>query len=289
MPRNPRLNLDALDTYYVTVPSICECNELYVTRGKQQVKIEFMFCDKKHSINRIKQPKLFALETKKEFNVLALESLFADKLTTLGPNTIGIPEDRADEQMKQIYDVITLFLENRENLFKNKELVILNYKKVAKEECEIHNILYNFEKLLEDMKGLINSVKHIELNNELQQRAKDFQSLYLRRLANRTKSKWAIVGFQLGVIVDLIFSENSKDEKFYKIEELINKLQFKNIRGPERSRKLNGVRDALKTKFGLLEGPSENLFRKTSERIIWELINFVTIEEIIEATNQLSE
>ncbi|MGI6778200.1 MAG: hypothetical protein ACOX7R_09385 [Acetivibrionales bacterium] len=64
-----------------------------------------MFSNHRYDINKIKQPELFALETEKEFNILALESLFADKLTTLGPTTIGVSDERADEQFKQIYDV----------------------------------------------------------------------------------------------------------------------------------------------------------------------------------------
>lgn len=104
-PKNPKLGLEALETYFVTVPSICEEKELFSSRGKQEVKIEFMFSNHRYDINKIKQPELFALETEKEFNILALESLFADKLTTLGPTTIGVSDERADEQFKQIYDV----------------------------------------------------------------------------------------------------------------------------------------------------------------------------------------
>lgn len=121
-PQNPKLGLDALETYFETVPSVCDDKELFTTKGKQEVKIEFMFSNHEYAINKIKQPELFALETEKTFNVLAFESLFADKLTTLGPKTIGISDERGDEQFKQIYDVITLFVSNMDQIFKNKEL-----------------------------------------------------------------------------------------------------------------------------------------------------------------------
>jgi len=96
-------------------------------------------------------PELFVLETEKEFNVLALNNLFSDKLTTLGPNTIGISDERSDEQLKQIYDVITLFISNIDQIIRDKEEVRNNYSKVAKMECEFCDMMYNPKILQEDM------------------------------------------------------------------------------------------------------------------------------------------
>ena len=154
-PKNPKLGLDALETYFETVPSVCDKKELFSSKGSQEVKIEFLFSENEYVINKIKQPELFALETEKEFNVLALENLFADKLTTLGPTTIGVSDERADEQFKQIYDVITLFVSNIDQIITNKEFVRERYEKVAKVECQIHSIAYESEYLFEDMKLLI--------------------------------------------------------------------------------------------------------------------------------------
>ena len=112
VPKNPKLGLDALETYHSKVPSICEIDELYISKGSQEVKVEFLFTTDEYPIDKIKRPLLFACDTGREFNILSLECLFADKLTTLGPSTIGIPDDRADEQFKQLYDVI-IFQEPR--------------------------------------------------------------------------------------------------------------------------------------------------------------------------------
>lgn len=79
-PKNPKLNLDSLETYFLTVPSICNEQELYSTGGKQEVKIEFIFSGDEYAINKIRQAVLFALETQRAFNVLAFENLFADTL-----------------------------------------------------------------------------------------------------------------------------------------------------------------------------------------------------------------
>ncbi|MGI6623787.1 MAG: nucleotidyl transferase AbiEii/AbiGii toxin family protein [Acetivibrionales bacterium] len=282
-PKNPKLGLEALETYFVTVPSICEEKELFSSRGKQEVKIEFMFSNHRYDINKIKQPELFALETEKEFNILALESLFADKLTTLGPTTIGVSDERADEQFKQIYDVITLFISNMDRIIKNKDKVKANYEKVAKLECEMHGIPFDPENLYKDMMLLINRVKNIESNSTLLQRANDFQALYLRNIVNRDKAQWAIVGYQLKLLVEYIFQDDAKILQFREIEELIEKLKFENIHGPERGRLNREARSLLEANFKTIEGLSLDLFRKRIDRIIWELVSFVSFDAIVTA------
>jgi hypothetical protein len=286
-PKSPKLGLDALETYFGTVPSVCDDKELFATKGKQEVKIEFMFSNQEYAINKIKQPELFALETEKEFNILSFENLFADKLTTLGPTTIGVSDERADEQFKQIYDVITLFVSNIDQIFRNKELVKLNYEKVAKVECLIHRIPYNPDELFEDMKLLINRVKNIERDSHLLQRANDFQALYLRSIVNRDKAQWAIVGYQLDFLVDFLFHEDTKILRFREIEEFIDKLKFEDTRGPERGRINKEVRDALETNFREIEKLSANIFKKRIDRIIWELVSVVNLDVIKESVSNI--
>ncbi|MDX9917194.1 MAG: nucleotidyl transferase AbiEii/AbiGii toxin family protein [Gudongella sp.] len=279
-PKNPKLRLDTLYTYYMTVPSICNEQELYSTRGKQEVKIEFIFSKDKYEINKIKQPELFALETEKEFNILAFEELFGDKLTTLGPKTIGISDDRSDEQVKQIYDVITLFVSNFDRVLKNKQQIKENYEKVARVECQIHNLSYNLDLLLEDMTALIGRLKNIESDDEFLQRANDFQALYLRRSVNRDKAEWAIVGYQLELLIDYIFADDLRIVRFKEIHEFIGKLKFEHIKGPGRGILNREVRSILETSFGEFSVLSKDLFKKRIDRIIWELITFVDFQKI---------
>jgi len=285
VPKNPKLALDTLETYFHTVPSICNEQELFTTKGKQEVKIEIIFSKDKYEINKIKQPELFALETEKEFNILAFENLFGDKLTTLGPNTIGISDERSDEQVKQIYDVITLFVSNLDQVMKNKRLIKENYEKVAHIECQIHNLKYDIDLLLEDMKALIGRLKNIESDGKLLQRANDFQALYLRKSVNRDKGEWAIVGYQLELLIDYIFADDLRIVRFREIDEFIGKLKFEHIKGPERGKVNREVRSILEARFGNITGLSIDLFKKRIDRIIWELITFVDFQTIKDAFN----
>lgn len=279
-PKNPKLGLEVLETYFQTVPSICDEQELFATKGKQEVKIEFVFLKDDYEINKIKQTELFALETEKEFNILAFENLFADKLTTLGPNTIGISDERADEQVKQIYDVITLFVSNLDQVLKNKQLIKENYENVAHVECQIHNLKYDKELLLADMKALIGRLKNIESDSRLLQRANDFQALYLRKSVNRDKAEWAIVGYQLELLINYIFKDDLKVLQFKEIDELLEKLKFEHIRGPERGKLNKEVRSALEANFKNTNGLSQDLFKKRIDRIIWELVEYVDFQKI---------
>jgi hypothetical protein len=282
IPKNPRVALDALDTYYEKVPSICTNEELFSSNGRQEVKIEFLYSDNDYKINKISKPMLFALESEHEFNILAFENLFADKLTTLGPNTIGIPDEKEHEQIKQIYDVITLFISNIDKVINQRDLIKNNYEKVARAECKMHNIEYDEKLLLKDMKVLINRLKSIENDKALIQQTKDFQSLYLRKEVNRNKLEWAIVGYQLEFITDYIFGNNNKVLFFLETIEYLKTLKFEDIRGPERGRILTKIKHTLQEHFGSITHLSKNLFKKNIDRIIWELEIFVDLNTIKE-------
>lgn len=281
-PRNPKLGLDDLDTYFMTVPSICSEKELFSTNGKQEVKIEFIFSGNTYSINRVSNVNLFALESDREFNILSFEDLFADKLTTLGPNTIGVSDERADEQIKQIYDVITLMITNIDHLIGGKALIRSNYEKVAKMECKLHQIPYEKEELLTDMKILVNRLKNIENENSLLHIANNFQSNYLRKSVNRDKAEWTIVGYQLDLLINFIFGEDYKIVSFEEINNFIETLKFKDIRGPESGKLKQEARDKLEGNFGGHPDLSSGIFKKRVDRIVWELVSYFDIQELKE-------
>lgn len=286
-PKHPKLGLGDLETYFVTVPTICNAADLYAQNGKQEVKIEFLFSAQEYPWQKVKPSSLFALETDKKINLLTLEMLFADKLTTLGPNTIGVPAERADEQFKQIYDVITLFSSNMDQIIDNKEFVRASYIKAAEFECQIHGISYDPDVLFADMQQLIRQVQNIENDDELLQRANDFQSLYLRNSVRRDKAQWAIAGYHLELLANYVFLDDNKIKRFREMQNLIDELNFGAIYGPERGKKIRDVREALKRKFAGVDRLSTELFNKRNDRIIWELFTVISFEEIADALHEL--
>jgi hypothetical protein len=115
----------------------------------------------------------------------------------------------------------------------------------------------------------------------------DFQGLYLRRSVSRDKSEWAIVGFQLDLLAECIFNDDTKIMLFNEINDFLVKLRFIHIRGPERGKISKEVRTLLEGSFGDIKGLSKGLFKKKLDRIIWELITYVPlamIQKSLEAT-----
>jgi len=279
-PQKPKVELKYLKTYFVKVPTICVKNELYITHGVQEVKVEFLFSTDTYKINKIKSPELFAVETEHSFNILTLSSLFGDKLTTLGPKTVGITEDRMDELFKQIYDIITLFESNKQSIILNFISIKRHYEKVAKVQCEMRNIKFDKKILRDDMAKLIKRIQKIEEDGQLLQYANNFQSLYLRKNVNRSKTDWAIVGIKLEMLCNKIFKGINYIDSYLEIDEFIEYIGFLDIKGPERGVKINGVRKRLQDKFGQVSIESQNLFRKRLDRVIWELLINVKIEDI---------
>lgn len=104
-PKNAKTELPLL-TCYTTIPS--EIIKEDKKAGTQEIKVEFFFHDDEWPAIIMKKPSVFALETDQDYRILSLEGLIADKFTTIGPNTIGIPISRRDEICKQIYDLDAL-------------------------------------------------------------------------------------------------------------------------------------------------------------------------------------
>ena len=121
------------------------------------------------------------------------------------------------------------------------------------------------------------------------QRANDFQALYLRKSVNRDKAEWAIVGYQLELLIDYIFTDDLRIVQFREIDEFIGKLKFEHIKGPERGKLNREVRSILETSFGTITGLSIDLFKKRIDRIIWELVTFVDFQTIRGALDKIAE
>jgi len=56
---------------------------------------------------------------------------------------------------------------------------------------------------------------------------------------------------------------------------------------PERGRLIKGARNVLENDFGKLEGLSKELFRKRTDRVIWELASVVPFESIENSTKTI--
>ena len=110
IPKKPKTNLP-MHTYFVDVPSVLSNKERNAAEGtvdKQELKIEFIMDTEDWEFTRKIGENIFAVQSYFEYQLLPVSHLFADKFTTIGCNTIGVQNDRMDEQVKQFYDVVML-------------------------------------------------------------------------------------------------------------------------------------------------------------------------------------
>ncbi|MGB6867666.1 MAG: nucleotidyl transferase AbiEii/AbiGii toxin family protein [Candidatus Aminicenantaceae bacterium] len=227
-PRAAKTELP-LRTFFMTIPS--EVSTGTGEKGIQEIKVEFFLDNMEWPAKQFKSPQVFAMETDQSYRVLTLEAMIADKLTTLGSNTIGIPDSRRDELCKQIYDIDGLLhypYGGKHNILEIKDL----YKKRAKLECASRKVVFNLAQISEDVMSWLRILLSLDFEGDslLWKDINDFQSLYLRRAINRGKWQWATIGEKLRFYLTNLYADkplNDVWEKAIKLEDyfLFNELE----------------------------------------------------------------
>lgn len=281
-PKNPKVQLPIL-TYYMDVPSVCTGKELFSRNreGLQEIKIEFHLVDEPLTIFKASSPNLFAAETDRTYQILPIDFLFGDKLTTLGPNTIGIPRAREDEQIKQIYDIDLLILFNWENL--NFPRVKKALEKRAKAETQHRGLSLSLADIYGDMIAQVKKLSKADFEGDknLQKLINNFQSLYIRKELNRPLSEWAIAGARIDFLLDCM--SHGMDAKG-PLEALLRsekELAFSNITGEEKGKMIRKFREEFSAEFESYSPyPAKLLKGKRPERILWAVATPANASEI---------
>ncbi|MBE0427395.1 MAG: nucleotidyl transferase AbiEii/AbiGii toxin family protein [Nitrospirae bacterium] len=283
-PHNPETPKTALPllTYYLDVPSVCSGKELFSgSIDSQEIKIEFFMHEKLPLIHRISSPNIFAFETDKTYQILPLNVLTGDKLTTLGPNTIGIPLDRFDEYIKQTYDIDALINFQWEGIDFNQIKEYFMYR--AKLESSYRHIDFKINNIVSDILAQMKDLSSVDIdkNEELKKLINDFQSLYLRKSIIRSVSEWAIVGAKLHILLEFLFLKEDGKDKLRDIFALENKLAFEKIQGVERGKIIGEFNDTFSHKFEKYSKWTAKILKgKNPKRIFWAVISSNNIEEV---------
>lgn len=280
-PKEAKTELPLL-TYYVLVPSVCTEKELFGKHpGTQEIKVEFFASKKLVGINKASSPSLFAFKTTKTYNILPLNFLIGDKLTTLGPKTIGIPQERSDEIMKQIYDINALLS------FNYKELDFFAIKKYflyrSKLECDFRGIGFDTFFIFSDMLSQLKELCSLDIENNkvLKKMINDFQSLYLKKSARKSNSEWAIVGERLHFFVECLSVEKYKREKLSLTFSIEKKLQFNEFHGAARGENIKRFKEGFIKEFGGDSFcPAKILKGKNPIRVFWAIASPDNLEVI---------
>jgi len=252
----------------------------------QEIKIEFLLSENPLELFKFTAPQLFAVKTDRTYQILPLDCLLADKLTTLGPNTIGIQSYRMDEQIKQLYDIEALITWNIDKL--NFTLVRKFYLSRAKLEVRARGIKFDVALIYNDVIKQLEELSLIDFptNIRYKKRIDDFQSLYLRRSVNRNIAGWAIVGKKLLIMFQLLKDNDIKiNEKLRILYNLEKRLDLNIISGPDKGRIIKKFKRSLLEEFeSHCRVPVNQIKGKHQKRVFWEILSINNMVDVVEWT-----
>lgn len=290
-PKNPKTNLP-LHTYYMKVPSVLSNAERNMERESipyQELKIEFILQPEKWEYERRTGENIFAVNSSWNYQILPLNYLFADKLTTLGCNTIGVQNERLDEQVKQFYDIMML----SRNCISEMQCSVVKekYLKRAEQEWNTRKITlgstlegrdYEPKYIVEDVEKQLLRYQQADSGEdaELKKFINDFHSLYLNRKVQYDPKTVACGASLVRLMYELMISGMGWD-KVKQALEIEKKLGMEHLSGPEKGQKIRKLRNQFIQEFGKDSViPASTLKGKDLKRVFWAVVNIDNLNKI---------
>lgn len=290
-PKNPKTNLP-LHTYYTKVPSVLSNAERNMERESipyQELKIEFILQPEKWEYERRTGENIFAVNSSWNYQILPLNYLFADKLTTLGCNTIGVQNERLDEQVKQFYDIMML----SRNCISEMQCSVVKEKYLKRVEQEWNTRKITLGSTLEgrdyEPKYIVKDVEKQLLryqqadsgeDAELKKFINDFHSLYLNRKVQYDPKTVACGASLVRLMYELMISGMGWD-KVKQALEIEKKLGMEHLSGPEKGQKIRKLRNQFIQEFGKDSViPASTLKGKDLKRVFWAVVNIDNLNKI---------
>ena len=290
-PKNPKTNLP-LHTYYTKVPSVLSNAERNMERESipyQELKIEFILQPEKWEYERRTGENIFAVNSSWNYQILPLNYLFADKLTTLGCNTIGVQNERLDEQVKQFYDIMML----SRNCISEMQCSVVKekYLKRAEQEWNTRKITlgstlegrdYEPKYIVKDVEKQLLRYQQADSGEdaELKKFINDFHSLYLNRKVQYDPKTVACGASLVRLMYELMISGMGWD-KVKQVLEIEKKLGMEHLSGPEKGQKIRKLRNQFIQEFGKDSViPASTLKGKDLKRVFWAVVNIDNLNKI---------
>ena len=290
-PKNPKTNLP-LHTYYTKVPSVLSNAERNMERESipyQELKIEFILQPEKWEYERRTGENIFAVNSSWNYQILPLNYLFADKLTTLGCNTIGVQNERLDEQVKQFYDIMML----SRNCISEMQCSVVKekYLKRAEQEWNTRKITlgstlegrdYEPKYIVKDVEKQLLRYQQADSGEdaELKKFINDFHSLYLNRKVQYDPKTVACGASLVRLMYELMISGMGWD-KVKQALEIEIKLGMEHLSGPEKGQKIRKLRNQFIQEFGKDSViPASTLKGKDLKRVFWAVVNIDNLNKI---------
>lgn len=283
VPKNPKTNLP-MHTYFIDVPSVLSNKERNAVEGaidKQELKIEFIMETEDWEYTRKTGENIFAVQSEFQYQLLSVSHLFADKFTTIGSNTIGVQNDRMDEQVKQFYDVMMLTIYQLNKL--DIEEVRKKYlHRAEKEWYDRKNNEYDLQEIIADVRRqlLRYSMADSGEDPELKKHINDFKALYLNSKVEFNPQIVACGAALVHLMYETILNDDNWDtvKKALSIENMLELTQYE---GKEKGIKTKEIREMLIHEFGSYSTIPGNILKgKNLKRIFWAIVEKDNVDEI---------
>lgn len=279
-PKKPKTQLQ-LFTYFIKVPTVLNEKELCMEVAVQELKVEFILDADRIEISKRCGRELFAICSEMEYNLMPLNNLFADKLTTLGPNTIGVQNERMDEQVKQIYDIWMLINHHINKL--DIQIVREKYFRRAELECASRRVPFDPEGIKGDVYRQLHRFSQVDTGNDgtLVKYIRDFKSLYLKSDIRFNPADVACAAELIKLTFQAIFN-GDKDFSTVKIAlEIRADLDLSKYKGIEKGEKSKELRDRLIEEFIKHSTLDAKLLKgKALQRVFWSIIDTENIYDV---------
>lgn len=290
IPKNPKTNLP-MHTYHVDVPSVLTYKERNAEEGevdKQELKIEFIMESEDWEFTRKTGKEIFAVESDFEYQLLPVSHLFADKFTTIGCNTIGVQNDRMDEQVKQFYDVVMLTVYRLDELDIN-EVRKKYLKRAEKEWYDRKGSAYDIQEIIADVRKQLYRYSMVDSGEdaELKKYINDFKALYLNSKVEFSPQFVACEASLVRLMYEAMLEADNWDsvKKALAIEK---KLELDQYEGKEKGAKVRELREMLINEFASYSTIPANILKgKNLKRILWAVVDKDNLDEIQEKVAQL--
>ncbi len=285
-PKNPKTDLP-LYTYYTKIPTVLSQDELNKSDDNEQnpfqeIKIEFILADRKAEYARKIGSNLFAVSSPFEYQVLPISHLFADKLTTLGCDTIGVQNDRLDEQVKQFYDVMMISRCCYDDL--SFEEVRAKYLVRAKTEWgdRRKDETFSLEYIISDVCAQLDRYAIVDDGEdaELKKYIADFKGLYLNSRIEFSPQSVSCAALRIKMMYLLMMNGQNWDCVRLAMQ-MEDALELANLSGREKGVKVKELRTALVERFSQYSSIPANILKaKGLKRVFWAVAQPEILDEI---------
>lgn len=211
-------------------------------------------------------------------------------ITTIGCNTIGVQNDRMDEQVKQFYDVVMLTIYRLDELDVS-EVRKKYLKRAEKEWYDRKDSPYDIEEIIADVRKQLYRYSMVDSGEdaELKKYINDFKALYLNSKVEFNPQFVACTAALVRLMYEAILEGENWDsvKKALALEEMLELNQYD---GKEKGNKIKEIRQMLVQEFASYSAIPANILKgKNLKRILWAIVDKDNVDEIREKVLSIIE